>query len=49
MGRTKGTLICPNCRRTNPRSHSRAMDGCRHCYYRFPQDKEYYEENKIKY
>ena len=40
MGRTKGTLICPKCKRTNPLSHSRVVNGCRNCHYKFPQDKE---------
>ena len=44
MGRTKGTLICPKCRKTNPLSHDRVINGCRghasHCGYIFPQDNE---------
>ena len=49
MGRTKGTLICPKCRTANPCWNGRVINGCKRCYYKFPEDKEMlqiYEEKE---
>lgn len=40
IGRTKGTLICKHCRRSNPKCERRVIDGCGHCYKLFPEDNE---------
>lgn len=48
MGRRYDTLICKNCRVSNPRTEERIRMGCHRCHTSFPEDEEAYKKFRAK-